>query len=47
MIKKYNQYIKENINLDPYGEEDWDLDNDAPIIRIAKEQGLPLDQITE
>ena len=27
MIKKYNQYIKEKIDhmeLDPYGEEDWD-----------------------
>ena len=26
MIKKYNQYIKEQsdyIELDPYGEEDW------------------------
>ena len=45
MIKKYNQYIKENIEIDPFGEEDWE--DDSPIIRIAKKQGLPLDQITE
>ena len=41
MIKKYDQYIKEELDhleLDPYGEEDWDEDNLAPILQIAKKQ---------
>jgi len=52
MIKKYKQYIKENNivyssdEIDPYGEEDWDDDELTPILRIAKKQGLPYDQIT-
>jgi len=52
MIKKYNQYIKENIivyysdEIDPYGEEDWDDDELTPVLRIAKKQGKPYDQIT-
>ncbi len=51
MIKKYNQYIKENNivynqdEIDPYGEEDWDDDDDlTPVLRIAKKEGLPYDQ---
>ncbi len=52
MIKKYNQYIKENNivyssdEIDPYGEEIWDDEALTPILRIAKKQGLPYDQIT-
>ena len=33
-MKKYNQYIKEKI------------DHESPILKIAKEQGMPYDQIT-
>ena len=49
MIKKYNQYIKESINLDidPYGEEDWDEDNLLSVLQIARRTGLPYDQITQ
>ena len=32
-------------DIDPYGEEDWNDDNDTPIIQLAKEQNKPLDQI--
>jgi Leucine-rich repeat (LRR) protein len=50
MIKKYNQYLKENIDysdIDPYGEEIWDDDDElSPILKIAKQQGKPYDQIT-
>jgi len=67
MIKKYNQYINEELNfnfknlyngriknypkidsndVDPYGEEDWDDDDLTPILKIAKKQGIPYDQIT-
>ena len=48
MIKKYNQYIKENIHsdIDPYGEENWDDENLSPILQIAKNTGKPYDQIT-
>jgi len=33
--------------IDPYGEEIWDDDELTPILRIAKRQGLPYEQITE
>jgi len=54
MIKKYNQYIKENNiayssdEIDPLGEENWDeWDDDlTPILRIVKKTGSPYDQIT-
>jgi len=52
MIKKYNQYIKENNivynqdDVDPYGEEIWDYDDLTTVLRIAKRQGKPYDQIT-
>jgi len=52
MIKKYNQYIKENNivyssdEIDPYGEEDWDDEDLTPILRIAKKTGLLYDQMT-
>ncbi len=52
MIKKYNQYIKENNiiydqnEIDPYGEEIWDDDDLAPILKIAKRKGRPYDRIT-
>ena len=49
MIKKYNQYIKEELDhleIDPYGEEDWDDDNLTPILQISKKQGKPYNQIT-
>ncbi len=52
MIKKYNQYLKENNivynqdEIDPYGEEDWDEVELTPVLRIAKKQGKPYDQIT-
>ncbi len=53
MIKKYNQYIKENNivynqdEIDPYGEENWDEIELTPVLKIAKDIGLPYDQITE
>jgi len=50
MIKKYNQYIKENIDhsdIDPWGEEDWGVDELSPVLQKAREQGKPFDQITE
>jgi Leucine-rich repeat (LRR) protein len=49
MIKKYNQYIKEDIDhsdIDPWGEEDWDVDELTPVLQKAREQGKPFDQIT-
>ena len=48
MIKKYNQYLKENIDysdIDPYGEEIWDDEELNPILYIAKKKGKPYDQI--
>src|SRR5574343_532464 len=48
MIKKYKQYIKENIDysdIDPWGEEDWEFDELPPVLQWAREQGLPFDQI--
>ncbi len=51
MIKKYNQYIKENNivyssdEIDPYGEENWDDDDLTPVLRIAKKQDKPYEQI--
>ncbi len=49
MIKKYNQYIKEtiNIDIDPYGEEDWEEDNLPTILQIAKRTGKQYDQIIQ
>jgi internalin A len=50
MIKKYNQYLKENndySDIDPYGEEIWDDDELNPILYIAKQQGRPYEQIIE
>src|SRR5574343_100362 len=49
MIKKYKQYIKEDIDhsdIDPWGEEDWEADELAPVVQKAREQGKPFDQIT-
>jgi hypothetical protein len=48
MIKNYKQYLKENIDysdIDPYGEEIWDDEELGPILLIAKQQGIPYDQI--
>jgi internalin A len=49
MIKKYNQYLKENLDysdIDPYGEEIWDDEEELnPILNIAKKLGKPYDQI--
>ena len=48
-IKKQEQKLFEQLSrqdIDPYSEEDWDDDNDTPIIQIAKKQNKPLDQIT-
>ena len=48
MIKKYKQYLKENIDysdIDPYGEEIWDEEELNPILIIAKRQYKPYDQI--
>jgi hypothetical protein len=50
MIKKYKQYIKETIDyseIDPWGEEDWGVDELSPVLQKAREQGKPFDQITE
>ena len=45
-----NTYIKEQLDnhleLDPYGEEDWDDDNLTPVLQIAKQENKPYDQIT-
>jgi hypothetical protein len=49
MIKKYKQYIKETIDyseVDPWGEEDWGVDELTPVLQKAREQGKPFDQIT-
>jgi len=52
MIKKYNQYLKENNivyssdEIDPLGEEIWDDDELTPVLRLAKKQGKPYEQIT-
>jgi Leucine-rich repeat (LRR) protein len=49
MVKKYNQYLKENndySDIDPYGEEIWDEEELNPILSIAKKLGKPYDQIT-
>jgi hypothetical protein len=49
MIKKYKQYIKEDIDhsdIDPWGEEDWEFDELTPVLQKAREQGKPFDQIT-
>ena len=48
MIKKYNQYIKEDIDhsdIDPWGEEDWEIDELPPVLQKAREQGKPFDQM--
>ena len=47
MIKKYNQYIKEtiNIDIDPYGEEDWDIDDLPTILQLVRKSGNPYDRI--
>jgi len=48
MIKKYKQYIKEDIDyseVDPWGEEDWGVDELSPVLQKAREQGKPFDQI--
>ena len=49
MIKKYNQYLKENLDysdIDPYGEEIWDGEEELnPILIIARKQYKPYDQI--
>jgi len=49
MIKKYTQYIKEYLNqdIDPYGEEDWEIDNLSPVLQIARRYGKPYDQILD
>jgi len=53
MIKEYKQYLKENNivyssdEVDPYGEENWDDEVLTPVLKIAKRQGKPYDQITD
>jgi Leucine-rich repeat (LRR) protein len=50
MIKKYNQYLKENndySDIDPYGEEIWDDEEELnPLLYLAKKQYKPYDQIS-
>jgi Leucine-rich repeat (LRR) protein len=52
MIKKYKQYIKyikediDHSDIDPWGEEDWEIDELPPVLQKAREQGIPFDQIT-
>ena len=43
MIKTFEQFNE----LDPYGEEDWEIDNLPTVIQIARDQNKPYDQITE
>jgi len=47
MIKKYTQYIKENkhLDIDPYGEEDWDIDDLPTILQLVRKSGNPYDRI--
>jgi hypothetical protein len=48
MIKKYKQYIKEDIDysdIDPWGEEEWETDELPPVSQKARKQGKPFDQI--
>ena len=53
MIKKYKHFLKENNivyssdEIDPYGEEIWEDDELTPVLRIAKKQGKPYNQIIE
>jgi hypothetical protein len=38
-IKKYKQYIKEDINyseVEPWGEEDWEMDELTPVLQKAR-----------
>ena len=45
-IKLYEQFNIQDI--DPYGEEDWDDDDEdnlTLVLKIAKKQGKPYDQI--
>lgn len=45
MIKKYNTYIRENINpVDPYGEENWDEES-AFLNYIRNNYAMDLDKI--
>jgi hypothetical protein len=36
VIIKFNSYIKEHIDIDPYGEEDWEEDNLTPLLQIVR-----------
>lgn len=51
MIKNYNQYVKEqlsNLEVDPYGEEEWEDENYPPLLQIVRLQKpiTPFDQVT-
>jgi Leucine-rich repeat (LRR) protein len=50
MIKNYKDYIKEQrLDIDPFDEEDWDIDNLSPLLQIVRKQysNKPYDEITE
>jgi hypothetical protein len=42
-VKLYEQF---NLDIDPYGEEDWEYDNSPPVLQIVRQQNKPYDQIT-
>jgi hypothetical protein len=45
-IKLFEQYI--NSDIDPFGEEDWEIDNLPPVLQAVRRQNnKPYDQITD
>jgi len=51
MIKDYKDYIREqqHLDVDPFDEEDWDIDNLSPLFQIIRKKfgNKPYDEITK
>ena len=49
MVKNYKDYIKEHLDIDPFDEEDWEIDNLSPLLQIVRKKygNKPYDEITE
>jgi Leucine-rich repeat (LRR) protein len=47
MVKNYKDYIKEHLDIDPFDEEDWELDNLSPLLQLVRKQydNKPYDEI--
>ena len=47
VVKNYKDYIKEHLDIDPFGEEDWDIDNLSPLLQIVRKthNNKPYDEI--